>query len=99
VETEGRTNHCVLAASGDSNTSDLLNPRAYTPLELRRMLMCQIKNRREVHVLAQRGGGVLETIVDFAHAQIPRRDFARSARETGELIEISDAFYFQTPAE
>jgi len=95
----GKGSNCAQALSTEDGTSPLFYPRAFTPVELRRMVMGQIRGKREVHILTQQDGGVLETTLDFKNARISRCDFEKSARETEELIEISDGFFFQIPTE
>ena len=96
---EGGTNHCIIALSGEAGTSDLLNPKSFTPVELRRIARCQIVRGRKVHLLVQLADGVSETTLDFRHADLSGRNVDRNASETGELMELSDGFFFASPRE
>jgi len=99
VGIEGETNHCAMALSAEPNTSALFNPQAFTPVELKRMARYQVVRGREIHLLMQVKGGISETTLDFRNADLSGRNVDRNARETGELMELSDGFFFQISAE
>lgn len=91
------TGHCLIAASAEPNTSGLFNPRAFTPIELRRIARQQVLEQREVHVLFQRDGGVEDVTFDFRSADLSGRKPETCAREIGEIIELADGFFFVSP--
>lgn len=93
------TGRCVFATSAEPNTSSLFNPRAFTPIELKRIARQQVLRGREIHVLLQREAGVEEVIYDFRNADLSGRKPDICARETGELMEVSDGFFFVSPTE
>ena len=91
--------HCIIAPSAEPDTSGLFNPRAYTPIELRRIARQQVLRGREIHILFQREGGVEEVTFDFRNTDLSGPKPAICAREVGEIIELSDGFFFISPAQ
>lgn len=100
MENEPRINHhCVMAQSSEPETSDLFNPRAFTPAELKRIALGQIMQGREIHILIQRTDGVLDKTYYFSGMQNSLEEVSNYAERAKVQMEHSDGFYFQSPTD